>query len=319
MRYLPPLLVLTLLAGPAAQAQYLAFPVPATVSDSVQSPAGTLALANGPWTPASGTPLRSVDGAVSQTAYRLEGTRLTTSQLMAPLRDALIAQGYATLFECADAACGGFDFRYDLPLLPEPVMHVDLGDYRYFAGTKGIGLAVMLVVSRSANAGFVQVSVVGQSAAVAAPTLSTTSDPIALPAPAAIIAPATPITGDIGARLETGGAIALDDLVFPSGAATLAPGEYASLTALAGYLVANPARRVALVGHTDASGALDANVALSRRRAESVRRVLIERFNIAAAQVQADGVGYLSPRASNLTDQGRATNRRVEVMLVNTE
>jgi outer membrane protein OmpA-like peptidoglycan-associated protein len=35
--------------------------------------------------------------------------------------------------------------------------------------------------------------------------------------------------------------------------------------------------------------------------------------------VQAEGVGYLSPRASNLTDEGRATNRRVEVMLVNTE
>jgi outer membrane protein OmpA-like peptidoglycan-associated protein len=313
------LLTLALIWPLAAAAQDLPFAAPATVTDRVESPAGSLSLATGPWTPATGTPLRSFDGAIGQTAYRLAGSTLSTSELLNPLRDALIAQGYTALYECADTVCGGFDFRYDLPLLPEPAMHIDLGDYRYFAATKGVGQAVMLIVSRSANAGFVQVNTVGPTGTTPTPTLSTTSPSPPLPTPAPITRLATPATGDIGARLESGGSLALDDLVFPVGAATLAPGDYASLDQLAAYLAANPTRRIALVGHTDASGGLDANIALSRRRAESVRRVLTEQFNIPAAQVQAEGVGYLSPRASNLTDPGRAANRRVEVMLVNTE
>ncbi len=306
-------------------AQDLPFPAPASMTDRIETPAGTLAIATGPWTPATGTPLRSLDGAVSQTAFRLAGSNLSTSDILAPLRAALLAQGYVLVYECAGTACGGFDFRYDLPIVPEPAMHVDLGDYHYFSAVKGADKAVALIVSRSANAGFVQVSRVGIDSGQTAPTLSTTSAPV----PAApTIAPTTPppvtppgivAASDIGARLETGGALPLDDLVFPSGAATLAPGDYASLTALAAYLAANPTRRIAIVGHTDASGGLDANIALSRRRAESVRRVLIDSFGIAAAQVQAEGVGYLSPRVTNLTEAGRAANRRVEVMLLNTQ
>jgi outer membrane protein OmpA-like peptidoglycan-associated protein len=76
---------------------------------------------------------------------------------------------------------------------------------------------------------------------------------------------------------------------------------------------------VAIVGHTDASGGLEANIALSRKRAQAVRNVLIEAFGVPAAQIQAEGVGYLSPRASNLTEAGRTQNRRVEVMLTSTQ
>jgi OOP family OmpA-OmpF porin len=75
---------------------------------------------------------------------------------------------------------------------------------------------------------------------------------------------------------------------------------------------------VILVGHTDASGGLDGNIALSRKRAESVRQRMTDRYGIPAAQVDAQGVGYLSPRASNLSDTGRDQNRRVEVMMTST-
>ena len=76
---------------------------------------------------------------------------------------------------------------------------------------------------------------------------------------------------------------------------------------------------MALVGHTDASGGLDVNIAVSRQRAQSVRQRLIDRYDIPARQVDAQGVGYLSPRASNLTEAGRQKNRRVEVMMTSTE
>lgn len=316
--------LLVMLALPAdASAQNLAFPAPAEMTDSKTEPSGTLAISIGPWSAGTGTPKRNLAGSVSQTAYRLAGPGLSTRDLLSPLREGLLTEGFVLLFECETEVCGGFDFRYDLPLLPEPGMHIDLGDFRYLAATRQQGdgeeEAVMVIVSRSANAGFVQVNRVGGQETLAAPILSTTSRVAPLPAsPPTVRVPVEP-TGDIGVRLETGGAIALDDLNFPSGADTLAPGAYASLSSLAAYLSDNPDRQIAIVGHTDASGALQANVALSRRRAESVRRVLIDTHGARPAQVQAEGVGYLSPRATNLTEQGRAANRRVEVMLTTTE
>lgn len=92
-----------------------------------------------------------------------------------------------------------------------------------------------------------------------------------------------------------------------------------TLGALADYLKQNPARQVTLVGHTDAVGSLDANIALSKRRARSVMQYLTQELGVSASQVAAEGVGYLAPRASNLTDAGREANRRVEVTLTSTE
>jgi OOP family OmpA-OmpF porin len=125
-------------------------------------------------------------------------------------------------------------------------------------------------------------------------------------------------TSDFGTELLAKGAVALDDLVFDSGSATLEQKDYASLSALAAWLVANPTRHVTLVGHTDAVGTLLANTALSRQRAQSVRDTLIARLGAAADQIDAQGAGYLAPRATNETPEGRTANRRVEVMLTPT-
>jgi OOP family OmpA-OmpF porin len=75
---------------------------------------------------------------------------------------------------------------------------------------------------------------------------------------------------------------------------------------------------VVLVGHTDASGGLAGNTALSRARAASVRDRLMAEYAVPAAQITAEGVGYLAPRATNKTEDGRARNRRVEAILTST-
>ena len=110
----------------------------------------------------------------------------------------------------------------------------------------------------------------------------------------------------------------LDDLVFASGKAVLEPGDYASLQALALWLKNHPDARVTLVVHTDSSGGAAANLALSRARAAAVRTALLAQ-GVTAAQVASDGVGPLSPRATNLTPEGRTQNRRVEVVLTSTQ
>lgn len=295
----------------AAPALTLSFPAPVHSTARLGQPFTSVQMAIGPF--ADGTiPTTQLEGALEQQAWQLDAPGLSTLQLLRPLRDQITAAGYAVIFECETRACGGFDFRYGIPLLPEPDMHVDLGDFRYLAasrtGAEGAHY-LSLVVSKSAQDGFVQLTQVGpEQDARTDPELSPDQPPAEQPEPAG--------QADTMTRgLDSGEAVALEDLVFPSGSAELLEGPYASLDALSAWLLANPARPITLVGHTDASGSLASNVALSKRRAESVRRALITTYGVAADRVTAEGVGYLAPRASNLTDTGMQRNRRVEVLV----
>ncbi len=257
---------------------------------------------------------KSAEGSVSQVVWTVPIKDITTLQLLAPLRDQLTEAGYQVLYDCDTAGCGGFDFRFGMDIAPEPDMHIDLGDFRYFAaerfGPAGAS-AIALMVSKSATLGFVQIIEVGPAKAGEVPVVPTTqtgSDEVKQQ-------PTLPSTS-FGDALVAEGSVALDDLIFASGASELAPGDYASLSRLAEYLRTNLTARVALVGHTDASGSLAGNIALSRDRALSVRRWMIDTYAIPAEQIIAEGVGYLAPRDSNLTETGLTRNRRVEVMLL---
>jgi OOP family OmpA-OmpF porin len=108
--------------------------------------------------------------------------------------------------------------------------------------------------------------------------------------------------------------VVLPGLDFETGSAALADRTYPALRALAGYLAADPARRIALVGHTDRVGELDSNMALSKQRAASVAERLVDRHGVAPEKLESHGVGYLSPRAPNATSGGREMNRRVEAV-----
>jgi len=261
----------------------------------------------------------AVEGAVSQSAWRLHAPGLTTLQLLAPLREQIDAAGFVPLYDCEDDICGGFDFRYATAVLPEPDMHVDLGDFRYLAAQKGEGAAaeyLELWVSRSSEHGFVQITHIRP--ADTAPLLVTGSTKT--PTTATPFSDPGTVSGNgIADTLQAAGAVALDDLQFATASSQLGPGDYASLIALAEYLSANPGQRITLVGHTDAVGSIEANITLSRNRAASVKDRLVALHGADPAQLVAEGAGYLAPRASNLTEEGRARNRRVEAMLTPTQ
>lgn len=289
----------------------LEFPGPANETASRTEMLGSYALPIGPWTDGE-IRTRLIEGALSEVAWRIKAPDLTTLELIAPLRDQLIAGGFSILFECETTSCGGFDFRFATEVLPEPEMHVNLGDFRFLAAEHSVGTVsdvISLMVSRTSDTGFVQMIRVGETSASLAAAGTAVRTPLNQPL----------ATAPLGDRLETGGAVALEDLTFESGSAELGTADFASLADLAAYLKANPERQVMLVGHTDAAGGLAGNVALSKKRAGSVRTRLIEKFGVSAAQVEADGVGFLVPRATNLTEEGRTLNRRVEVVLTSTQ
>jgi OmpA-OmpF porin, OOP family len=85
---------------------------------------------------------------------------------------------------------------------------------------------------------------------------------------------------------------------------------------MAKLLQSQPALKVYIVGHTDNQGALDPNVTLSQQRAQAVASALAAApYKIDARRMVARGVASLAPVASNAADDGRARNRRVELVL----
>ncbi|RYG45841.1 MAG: OmpA family protein, partial [Chitinophagaceae bacterium] len=69
---------------------------------------------------------------------------------------------------------------------------------------------------------------------------------------------------------------------------------------------------VKVIGHTDSDGSADSNLALSKKRAEAVKKILSAEFGVPEASMQTDGKGAASPVGDNKTSTGKAQNRRVE-------
>lgn len=279
---------------------------------------GSYALPLAPFDGVS-VPSRVVEGALDQRAFQLDSPDQTTLAIMTPLREQVVAAGFTLLFECEARTCGGFDFRFGTDVIPEPDMHVDMGDFRFLSAERE-GEAVSILVSRTAFVGFVQVVRVTDAPLPEVPVTKAPTTVVDLDEGEVIRIP-DPMAGDatgIGAALVAEGRTALDDLIFDSGSATLSAGDYASLAEVAAWMEANPDGTIALVGHTDAAGSLAANIALSERRAETVEQALIDQHGADGDRIVAEGVGFLAPRATNKTEEGRQKNRRVEVVVTST-
>lgn len=118
----------------------------------------------------------------------------------------------------------------------------------------------------------------------------------------------------IRSGLDQAGKIALYGIYFDTGRAEVRPESAAQIREIAAFLEANPQTSVYVVGHTDMQGALAANQELSQRRAQAVVTLLTRDYGVASERLSAAGVGPLSPVASNATEEGRALNRRVEIV-----
>lgn len=254
---------------------------------------------------------KATEGQMLRQVWRTVDGKSETLTLLAPLRDQLTGAGFEILFECDSGGCGGFDFRFQTDVVDEPDMHVDLGDFRFLSATNTVdGKAefISLLVSRSADQGYIQVTNVGDFLVAETGAIASTKQ---TPQP-------TTTTRDaqsLAELLTLNGAAVLEGLAFANGASGLSGGAADSLLELVQFLGDNPKRSAILVGHTDGSGSLDGNVALSRKRAGAVMQELVEVYGIDPKRLSAEGIGYLSPRASNDTADGRKQNRRVEVVL----
>jgi len=307
-------LLLALLAAQGAAALDLTLPANArqtaernSVADSYSAPLGAYA---DEWVPSV-----LLEGEVRRAAWRIASPGLTPLQVLAPLRDQVAEAGYEVVLDCSSQGCGGFDFRFAVEVLPAPSMYVNIRSYRFLTGLRGRPEApeavITVLVSTTPTAAYVQVVTAGADLpdTQIAPTgaLATSVQPNA---------PASEPDLPFDATLLSDGHIVLAGLAFETGTADLGAGPFPAISALAEFLRANPDLTIALVGHTDSVGSLDGNIALSRARARAVRDRLIGVYDIAGSRLQAEGMGYLAPVASNLDPAGREANRRVEAVLL---
>lgn len=253
------------------------------------------------------TATENVEGRVIWSAYRLD-TLATTGEVVAGYRNWLADRGFEARFECAAEDCGGFDFRFEAAILPAPGMLMDVADFRQLTMLRSAdGAHASILTSRVLASTYIQTVMVlpsegrleiGPSEAVA-----TAKETVILPQDEKTLYD----------QLVSDGHVRIDGLVFETGGATLSPDSDEAIGLLARLLNRNDIS-VVIVGHSDNQGGLSANRDLSKRRATAVMTAL-EARGVSAAQMSAEGVGFLAPIASNGTEDGRRLNRRVELVL----
>lgn len=114
--------------------------------------------------------------------------------------------------------------------------------------------------------------------------------------------------------LKETGKVAVYGIYFDTGKATLKPESKPTLQEITKLLKANTDLNLLVVGHTDNTGAFDANMKLSMDRASAVVNALVTQYSINISRLKACGDGPTSPVASNDSEDGKALNRRVELV-----
>ena len=104
------------------------------------------------------------------------------------------------------------------------------------------------------------------------------------------------------------------ELVFDTNSDQLKGTDWPILQILADLMKKDSTLKIEIAGHTDNTGNETANQALSERRANTVKKVLTEKYGARADRLTAKGYGAEQPLADNGSEQGRAINRRVEIV-----
>jgi outer membrane protein OmpA-like peptidoglycan-associated protein len=190
------------------------------------------------------------------------------------------------------------------------------------AARAGIGMpttwdtTTYLLASRNDAAGNVTVGIMGVE------TRATGSRPL-MPHVAVTVVEGKPMeTGRItlveASEMEQAllrdGRIAIYGIYFDFDSADLKSESQPQIDQLGLLLKERPELSVLIVGHTDNQGSFDYNLSLSQRRAQAVADALVARHGIEASRIMPAGAGMVAPVATNRTEEGRAKNRRVEIV-----
>lgn len=115
-------------------------------------------------------------------------------------------------------------------------------------------------------------------------------------------------------EITTSGHVPVYGIYFDAGKSEIKPESDAAISEIAKLLKNNGTLKVYIVSHTDNAGPFDSNMKLSKDRADAVAKVLTSKYGIAATRLASHGAASFAPVATNDTEEGRAKNRRVELV-----
>jgi outer membrane protein OmpA-like peptidoglycan-associated protein len=127
------------------------------------------------------------------------------------------------------------------------------------------------------------------------------------------------LLADLQSKLDERGLMTTvpGELLFAAGSNEVRLGAYDTLGKVAELIGMYGNRQVLIIGHSDAMGDAERNRDLSERRAERVKQIFVDDFDLVADRLYTEGLGEARPIASNATPQGRLANRRVDVLILN--
>ena len=255
----------------------------------------------------SGDERLKLEGKIAQIRYSAPQGR-SSLEVVRNYESALRAKGFATLFSCADKAClsGVLRDPYLIGQLVDPLngntgLYLDHARYLLTELDQGSGPG-------SAGPTYAAVLVGEEGPQVTAfvevvETKAMEEDKITVVDAA-----------QMAKSLDTAHSVNVYGLLFDFDSATLKSESKPTLDEIAKLLTNQPDLRLKIVGHTDNQGSPDYNMALSERRAQSVVDALTAQYSIDARRLSASGAGLTMPIAPNDIEEGRAKNRRVELV-----
>lgn len=244
---------------------------------------------------------QDIEGRVFRISYEIPRER-TTLEVFRNYEQALAEAGFEILFDCRNRDCGPAAFGYTLRPVPTTLFTGHYDDQRYLAarlsGAEEEVYAALYVVKAYGIGGprkdnvFVSLDVVERQAMEH-----------------------RMITAEAMAEdIFEAGSVAIYDIYFDFDQAKLKPESEPAITEIAKLLESEPGLNLFVVGHTDNQGDLEYNSDLSLRRARAVVQSLTTGHGIDVSRLEAKGLAFLAPVASNRTEAGRAMNRRVALV-----
>jgi outer membrane protein OmpA-like peptidoglycan-associated protein len=266
-----------------------------------------------------------LEGRTTRLVYVVPAGR-SSLEVMRNYQDELEALGGKVLFTCKGEACGGDPGRSSsggggemslaMVLYPEErindpafsnghcALTERIKDQRYLAVELPAQQAHVSVLAYTLKAGSSCTALDGRTVAVVDVIESQGREQKMVKVDAAEMARA----------IATTGRVALYGILFDFDRATVKAASAPVLTEIAALLQSNSDLKLLVVGHTDMAGTFDYNRTLSQRRAEAVVTALVRDHDIDKARLLPVGVSFAAPLASNQTEEGRAQNRRVELV-----
>ena len=244
----------------------------------------------------------NLEGKVTKISYYLPEDR-STLEVFRNYEDALKAAGFEIIFTCANNECGGRDFNHKVVEYKRGFGD-NYSDQRFLATklTRDEGdVYVSLYTVKNTSGGgpdrnhiYTEVDVIE----------------VAPMQEAMVTVDASAMAEEI---FETG-SISIYGILFDFDKADIKPESASTIKEIVTLLNNNPDLKLFIVGHTDNKGSLDYNTNLSQKRAEAVVAVLVSEHGIESSRITPKGLAFLAPVASNSTEEGRAKNRRVELV-----